>query len=76
MRFDSGFMCEFERNTSKDNRSFVTLSLSSTVHAEARDFSESKKPNCVKGKTVQPKVNEIFPSFENLLRGENIFRSC
>ena len=26
-------MCKFERNTSKDNRSFATLSISSTVVA-------------------------------------------
>ena len=31
MRFDSRVVCEFECNTSKDNGSFVTLSLSSTV---------------------------------------------
>ena len=30
MRFDSRFVCELERNTSKDNRSFATLSLSSS----------------------------------------------
>ena len=31
MRFDSRDVCEFKYNTSKDNRSFVTLSLISTV---------------------------------------------
>ena len=31
MHFDSRFVCEFERDMSKDNRSFVMLSLSSTV---------------------------------------------
>ena len=31
MRFNSRVVCEFERDTSKDNCSFATLSLSSTV---------------------------------------------
>ena len=31
MRFVSRVACEFERDTSKDNRSFATLPLSSTV---------------------------------------------
>ena len=31
VRFDPRVVCEFERNTSKGNRSFATVSLSSTV---------------------------------------------
>ena len=31
VHFDSRVVCEFKRNTSKDNRLFTTLSLSSTV---------------------------------------------
>ena len=31
MRFDSRLVCEFECDTSKDNGSFATLSLSSTI---------------------------------------------
>ena len=33
VRFVSRVACEFECDTSKDNRSFATLPLSSTVHA-------------------------------------------
>ena len=43
MRFVSRVACEFKRDTSKDNRSFVTLPLSSTVEIYKMYFIELLK---------------------------------
>ena len=46
MRFDSRVVCEFERDTSKDNCLFMTLSLSSTVAiAAARGLLMAEQKN-------------------------------
>ena len=44
MRFNSQVVCEFKHDTSKDNRLFATLSLSSTVLASKMILKLFSKP--------------------------------